>query len=302
MRKHILDRPIFYYAIFVVAGVLPVKVCRLIAKFVVAFVYPFLKKDRIGLANNLALALMRSPADPFIQQKVKRIFYNYGQYMADFFIMPQLPPSKKQRYFDHVHGENHIHTALAKGRGVILLSAHLGNWEFGGTMMRLYDYSLAVVALPHNTSATNALVNRLRKNSGIKIIELTGSPFTGIEILQHLRRNGVVAMVGDKDFFGTGRPTPFFGQPVDFPVGPIALAMKSGAALIPAFVLQGQDGRYFGLTEKAIPLESTGNRDKDLAINLTRIAQVFEKYIRRYPDQWYCPDPINAAATRGKHA
>jgi len=298
MRNHILDRPISYFAIYLVAGLLPVSLCRMIGKLVVAIVYAFSKKDRQGLAHNLALAFDRLPTDPFIRQTVRRIFYNYGQYMADFFIMPQLPPAKVQRYFNTVYGEEYIHSALAQGRGVILLSAHIGNWEFGSIMMRLADYSLAVVALPHNTSATNALVNKLRKDAGIKIIELTGSPFAGIDILRHLRQNGVVAMVGDKDFFGSGQPTRFFGQSVNFPVGPIALALQSGAALIPAFVLRGQDGRYFGLTEKAIPLQSEGRREEVIASNLAKITRVFEKYIRRYPDQWYCPDPITAPVVK----
>jgi len=299
MRKHILDRPLSYFSIYLTAGLLPVNVCRLIARIVTSIVYAFSKKDRQGLAYNLSLAFNRPPTDPFIRQTVRRIFYNYGQYMVDFFIMPQLPPAKVQRYFNTVYGEKHIHEALAKGRGVVLLSAHIGNWEFGGIMMRLADYSLAVVALPHNTLATNALVNRLRKAAGIKIIEVTGSPFAGIDILQHLRQNGVVAMVGDKDFFGSGQPTRFFGQTVNFPVGPITLALKSGAALIPAFVLKGQDGRYFGLTEKPIPLHSAGSREEVLTINLAKITRVFEKCIRRYPDQWYCPDPISAPTTRG---
>jgi len=300
MRAHILDHPSAYFAIYLAASLLPVNFCRLIGKMVAAIVYAFSRKDRQGLAYNLSLALERPPTDPLIRRTIRRIFKNYGQYMADFFIMPQLPPAKARRFFHKVYGENHIHAALAQGRGVILLSAHIGNWEFGGTMMRRSGYSLAVVALPHNTSATNALVNRLRKDTGIKTIEVDGSPFAGIEILRHLRGNGIVAMVGDKDFFGSGRPTRFFGHPVAFPIGPVTLALKSGAALIPAFVLRGRDGRYFGMTEPAVTLQSEGDREALMAVNLAKIARIFEKYIRRYPDQWYCPDPIMAPTTRGE--
>ena len=293
MREHILDRPIAYYAIHWAAGLLPVFVCRMISKIVVALVYPFLKQDRKGLAYNLSLAFDRPPTDPYIQRTVRRIFYNYGQYMADFFSLPQLAPAKAHRFFSNVSGEDNLQAAMDAGRGAILLSAHIGNWEFGGTMMRLADYSLAVVALPHNDAATNELVNSLRRGAGIKTIEVDGSsPFAGIEILRHLRQNGIVAMIGDKDFFGSGKPTRFFGHLVEFPVGPITLALNSGAALIPAFVLRGPDGRYFGILEPEIPLESGGSRDETLELNIAKVARVFEKYIRRYPDQWYCPDPI----------
>lgn len=296
MRKHLLDTPASYYAIFFAARLLPVRVCRLIADIVVAIVYSFSRRDRQGLAFNLSQAFGRPPGDAFIRRNVRRIFFNYGQYMADFFSMPQLPPAKARAHFSHIRGEEILDRALARGRGAILLSAHLGNWEFGGTMLGLSGYPLAVVALPHNSSATTALVNRLRQSKGIKVIEVDDSPFSGIDILRHLKRNGVVAMLGDRDFFGSGRPTRFFGKRVNFPVGPVTLALNSGAALIPAFVLKGTDGRYFSVLEPALRLVTAGSREQVLDANLARTAAVFETFIRRYPDQWYCPDPITAPA------
>jgi lauroyl/myristoyl acyltransferase len=75
------------------------------------------------------------------------------------------------------------------------------------------------------------------------------------------------------------------------------MAMKSGAALIPAFVLRQPDGRYFGVLEKSIPLLLEGNRDDVIKKNLAKTARIFEEYIRRYPDQWYCPDPVAGGMT-----
>jgi KDO2-lipid IV(A) lauroyltransferase len=217
---------------------------------------------------------------------------NYGEYMADFFFLPQQPSHKIQQAFAYLKGESIIQKALDRGKGVILLSAHIGNWEFGGAMMRLSEYPLAVVALPHNTAATNALVNRIRQKKGIQVIEMNESPFSSIPILNHLRQNGVVAMIGDRDFFGNGKPVEFFGEKVRFPIGPVALALISGAAVIPAFVLKQPDGRYFGILENEIPISKNGNRDEMIEKNLAQIARVFEIYIRRYPEQWYMPDPI----------
>ncbi len=262
-------------------------------KIFVSIIYPFFKKDQAGLAYNLSLALNKPPNDPFIKKTRRQIFYNYGQYMADFFMMPQLPPHKVQKYFSHLEGEKHLKKALEKGKGAILLSAHVGNWEFGGIMVRLSDYPLAIVAIPHNTPAANFLVNKLRKDKGIKVFELSNSPFSGIEILNHVRSNGVVAMIGDKNFIGNGWTIKFFGKEIDFPAGPVVMAMKSGAALIPAFVLKQSDGRYFGVLEEPISLELKGNRDETIKKNIGKTARVFENYIRKYPDQWYCPDPID---------
>jgi KDO2-lipid IV(A) lauroyltransferase len=255
-------------------------------------VYGFSQRDRRGLAGNLSLALAKPGDDPFIKKTVRQVFLNYGQYLIDFFLFSQLPLSKIHKFFSAIHGEQILRHALAKGRGAILLSAHIGHWEIGGYILRLLDYPLAVVAIPHNTGATNALVQRVRHNNRMHSIEVNESPFAGIRILQHLRNNAIVAMHGDRDFFDRGRPIAFFGKKVSFPVGPVLLAMNSGAALIPTFVLKGSDGKYFGVLEEPIPLFLKGDRNEVLEKNLTTIARVFEKYIRCYPDQWYSPDPI----------
>ena len=297
MRQHILDTPVTYYAIFFSVRYLPTRLCHWLGKIVALIIYAFSHKDREGLAFNISLALNRPMGDPVVRKRVRQVFINYGRYMVDFFLMPQLPPHKAEKYFAYIQGEEILQKALARGRGAILLSPHLGNWEFGGVMLRQSQYPLAVVAMAHNISTTNALVNQLRREKGIKVIEVDQSPFSGVEILRHLRNNGVVAMIGDKNFFGRGLPTTFFGKEVIFPLGPVLIAMKSGAALIPAFVLQQSDGRYFGVLEEALPLLLEGEQKEIIKKNVDMTARIFEEYIRRYPDQWYCPDPITGRMT-----
>jgi len=292
MRQHILDTPVSYYAIFFLARILPLRVCRWLGRSIAFIVYLFSTRDRKGFATNLSIALNQPANNLRIQQLVRRMFMNYGEYMADFFCLPQLPRQKARAVFSHLKREEIIRKALKKGRGVILVSAHIGNWEFGGLMIRHSKYPLAVVSLPHNTASTNALVNRFREGKGISVIEVDESPFSALPILKHLRKNGVVAMMGDKDFFGNGKLTSHFGKQVRFPIGPVVIAMSSGAALIPAFVLKQPDGKYFGVLEDAIPLSNARPREQAIQKNLEKIAVIFETYIQRYPDQWYNPDPI----------
>jgi len=292
MRQHILDTPISYYAIFFVAKFLPLKICRWIGKAVALIVYIFSKRDRQGFAANLSIALKSPPESVRVRRLVRRMFANYGEYMADFFRLPQMPPHKAETVFAGLKGEHIIKAALDRGKGVILLSAHIGNWEFGGAMVRHANYPLAVVSLPHNSAPTNALVNHIRRAKGISVIEVDASPFSAIPILKHLRQNGVVAMIGDKDFFGNGKIIPYFGKPVRFPIGPVTIAMTSGAALIPAFVLKQTSGTYVGILEEAIQITTKGSRNQAIQSNLQNVASVFEDYIRKYPDQWYNPDPI----------
>jgi lauroyl/myristoyl acyltransferase len=292
MRRHLLDHPLSYYTIFCIVRYLPVNICHWIGKVFGLIIYVFSKKDREGLGVNLSIALNRPADDPLVRKRVRQVFINYGQYMIDFFLLPQLPSHEIKKYFADIRGEEILRNALAKGKGVILLSAHVGNWEIGGTLLRLFNYPLTVVTIKHNTTATNALVNRLRQNKKIRVIEVDQSPFSAIEVLRHLQENRIVAMNGDRDYFGTGRQINFMGKHVNFPIGPVILAMSSGAALIPAFVLKQPDGRYTGILENAIPHPSTDNREEAIKECLITIARIFERYIRSYPDQWYHPDPI----------
>ena len=93
-------------------------------------------------------------------------------------------------------------------------------------------------------------------------------------------------------FFGNGKVIPYFGRPVRFPIGPVTIAMASGAALIPAFVLKRPNGTYFGVLEEAIQITTEGSRDQAIQANLEKVAAVFERYVRNYPDQWYNPEPM----------
>ncbi len=292
MRRHILDNPVSYYAILLSVRFLPTRLCRLLGRITASIVYAFSHKDRQGLSVNLSTALDKPLDDPFIIKTVRQVFCNYGQYLIDFFLFSQLPLRKIKGFFASIKGEEILQHALAKGRGAILLSAHIGHWEIGRYILSLLHYPLTVVAMAHNTGATNALVNRLRYNNRTSGIDVDQSPFTGIEILRHLRNNGIVAVHGDRDFFARGRQTTFLGKQVSFPIGPVVLAMNSGAPLIPTFVLRGPDDRYFGVLEEPIPLLAEGDRDDVIDKNLRKIARIFERYIRLYPDQWYSPDPI----------
>ena len=293
MRRHLLDSPISYLAIYYTVRSFPRRLCRWMGQWVGWIVFLFSKTDRRNLSRNFSLALGRPAHHPAVQRAVRGVFRNYARYMVDFFLFPQLGAERVRSYFSTIQGEERLRQALAKGRGVVLVSAHVGNWEIGGNLLRVLGYPLTVVGLAHNTLRTNALVRHLRSMRGIEVIEVGASTFGAVEILNALRRNRIVAMIGDRDHLGTGRRVRFLGRQIKLPTGPVILSMLSGAALIPTFVLEAPDGTYRGIIEAPIALEGDGNRDAAIHRNLARLAGVFEHYIRRFPDQWYCPDPLS---------
>jgi KDO2-lipid IV(A) lauroyltransferase len=294
MREHRLDSHISYYAIYYAVRFLPRRLCRRLGQWVALLVFAFSKKDRSNLARNFSMVMDKSPHHPDVRNAVRNVFLNYARYMVDFFLFPQLPAHKVKSYFSTIKGRDTLDQALDRGKGVLLVSAHIGNWEIGGNLLRVFNYPLTVVGLAHNTDQTNALVDHLRRSRGIDIIEVGDSTFSVVEILNTLRQNRIVAMIGDQDHLGTGQLVRFLGKQMRLPPGPVILAMMSGAALIPTFVLENPDGTYSGILEAPLKIETRGNSNQAIRRNLQRLAGVFEAYIKQYPDQWYCPDPLIA--------
>jgi KDO2-lipid IV(A) lauroyltransferase len=212
--------------------------------------------------------------------------------MVDFFRLLSMELGESKSFARLFEGRHNLDAALAQGRGVILLTAHLGHWEIGGLGLRALGYPLAVVTIRHNSVFTNRLINTLRSRHGIRVIELGDSPFDTIEIVRALNDQAVVAMLGDRAFSERSAPATFFGREVQLPVGPILLAMATGSPVVPAFSVMKAPGQYLGIIEPALNLRNGPEREDALRHNLQQVVAVFERYIRRYPDQWFQIDPM----------
>jgi Kdo2-lipid IVA lauroyltransferase/acyltransferase len=148
-------------------------------------------------------------------------------------------------------------------------------------------YPVNVVTIRHNSLFTNNLINLMRSRHGICVIELGNSIYDVISILKALHRNELVAMLGDRAIFRRLGSAMLFGKEVQFPLGPILLAMSTGAPIVPAFSVMEAPGQYCGIIERALKLQYGPDREQALKHNLQQVASVFERYIRSYPDQWF---------------
>lgn len=246
----------------------------------------FADQDRKFLSMNLK-AIFPDKSDREIRRIRINVARNFSKYLVDFFRYEKIDKEfiKKQvtienlRYFDQ---------ALAKGRGVIVLTAHIGNWELGGVVLAQVGYPMWVVALEHKYKAVNDFFNRQRESKGMKVI-----PFSKAarQCMSMLKMNELVALVGDRDFTKEGGLiTDFFGKPVSLPKGPAAFALKTGAVIVPGFLIRNPDDTFTLHIENPIdPLEPGYGQDGEKALKelINRYKIIFEECIRRYPDQWY---------------
>ena len=213
----------------------------------------------------------------------KKLFHNFAKYLVDFFRFDKLD-MKYIKENIRVKNMHYVDSALSEGNGVILASAHLGNWELGAVVVAMLGYSFLTVALPHKSKKVDAFFNGQRQSKGVNVLPL-GNAAKGC--IKALRRNEVLALVGDREFVGKGIVIDFFGKPAVFPLGPAALSLQTKAKIIPGFMLRNEDDSFDLIMNEPIEYEPSEDKEKDLKDIVTKYKTVFEDYIRRYPDQWY---------------
>lgn len=242
----------------------------------------FAKQDRKAVEDNLKKIFPDKGTKDIRVIRIKML-HNFAKYLVDFFCFNKLNMKYIQKNI-RIENKEHIDKALARGKGVIAITAHLGNWELGGVVLSLLGYPLSAVALPHKDWRVDKFFNSQRQSKGLKIIPLGKAV---MQCLRVLKSNGVVALVGDRDFTEKGIIIDFFGKPTFFPEGPAAFALKTGAGIVPGFMIRNTDDTFTLRFEKPLEINPTGNKDENLNKLILEYKSIFENYIRRYPDQWY---------------
>jgi KDO2-lipid IV(A) lauroyltransferase len=218
---------------------------------------------------------------------------NFSRMLADYFYSSVVSPQHIHALLEKWRGFENLEQALARGKGVILVTAHLGSWELGGTLLALRGLPMTVITLEEPTSDLTRWRDAQRQRLGIKTIAVgPGHDFAFVEMIQTLRRNEIVAMLVDRPYAGTGAPVTFFGRPTEFSNGPALLWQHTGAAVIPAFVTQLPGGLYQAEALAPLPFSDAGGTRAALLANTQTVASAFESVIRHNPDQWYNYVPI----------
>jgi lauroyl/myristoyl acyltransferase len=186
-------------------------------------------------------------------------------------------------------GDESLVAASREGKGAILLTAHVGNFELGGLFLAQLGLKVAVVYVPDPSPVVERHRGDARRMLGVRGLPIDTSPFAFLPVRKALEENLCVAIQGDRDISGTGRRMPFFGKTVSFPVGPFRLAQTSGAPIFPVFVLQEPDGRYRTVVEAAIRVTNARGEEGESAVvaALARFVATMERTIRACPSQWY---------------
>jgi KDO2-lipid IV(A) lauroyltransferase len=276
--SHGLNRLVYYRLAQAAASALPRPARLALARGLGRLLSRAMPAERRAVRSNLARVLPgASPRE--LDARVAETFANFGAFFADLLTLNRRPDLAA--YVASAEGEHHLDAALGAGRGVVLLTAHLGNWEFAGRLLSSRGRRTAHVVL--SAEQDQALERYLRLDSPQLRFVTRRHATSTLGLLAALRRAELVAMQADRPTGGRGDAiVPFFGEPAAFPIGPFVLARASGAAVVPAFCAMAPGGRYRLEIDAPIWVKP-GEEASALATTVAAL----ERVIRAYPTQWF---------------
>ncbi|MFH1360578.1 MAG: lysophospholipid acyltransferase family protein [Candidatus Omnitrophota bacterium] len=265
---------------YFLANVLSLKAAYGVAIFISDLHYLFSFRDRRAVKDNLRVIC---PDEKKIAPFARTVFRNFGKYLVEFF---RIAKHLDQTFIDqkiNIVNRHYLDNVLAQGKGAITLTAHIGNWELGATIISVLGYPIGAIALPHKERPVNDLFNHQRQVKGVKIIP---SNIAIRRCLEAFKNNHIIAIAADRDFTANGEIIDFLGKKTLIPKGAAVFTRKMNAPIVPVFLIRHEDNS-FTLTFKE-PLyadQSLGEEESILQLMKT-YAAIIEKEIRATPTQW----------------
>ncbi|HEX7528936.1 MAG TPA: lysophospholipid acyltransferase family protein, partial [Thermoanaerobaculia bacterium] len=244
---------------------------------------------REAILDNYAAVLDLPRRSPAVERTGREMVSRHSRLWIDFLRYSSRRDVDPRALLASRSGDERLVAASYEGRGAILLTAHIGNFELGGLFLAQLGLKVAAVYVPDPSPVVEKHREDARRMLGVRGLPIDTSPFAFLPVRKALEENTFVAIQGDRDVSGTGRRMPFFGKTASFPVGPFRLAQASGAPIFPVFVLQEDDGRYRTIVEEAIRVPNARGEEGDAAVvaALALFVASMERTIRAYPSQWY---------------
>lgn len=276
---------VYYILAIIISQIIlqiPRKFALKLGVFIGDLAFLLLKRDKAKAIKNLSIAFGKEKSQKEILTICHNCFRNMGKSLIEFFQLPKLN-SGNIGDIVKIEGKQNIEETLKKGKGGIILTAHIGNWELVGATFPLNGYKSNTIVRPEKIPRLDRWVNQRREKTGLKCI---GRGASIKSALQCLKRNELLGILADVDTKVDGVFVDFFGRPAYTPRGPVNIAIKTGCDLLPTFIIRQKDNTHKMIVEKAIELKITGNTEEDIRYNTAVFTKIIESYIRKYPDQW----------------
>lgn len=264
---------------------LPPEILTFTGKILGTISFYTIKKYRERVFENLSIAFGRKREPKELKRLAKDIFFNFSLtpletiYVAANPLHPFLSGIK-------IEGKQYLEEALSRGKGVIALGSHLGSFTLLGTRLSLEGYPFNIILnednFPRLTGRLMTYQRRLGQNP------FPPKPITTSikKSLNCLRRNEILYLIADEQQRRGGLPVPFFGQIAYTPPGPAIFSLKTGAPILPMFIVRERGIPKTLLIRKPIEIERSTDQKKDIERLTAEFTRAIENSIKEYPSQW----------------
>jgi Kdo2-lipid IVA lauroyltransferase/acyltransferase len=264
-------------------GLFPRKLAQRIAELLGRILFSIVKKHRRIAMDNLIYAFGHEKSPEEIEKIARQVFINLVKVVFEVGWSLHLKESQFVEHFK-VNGFHHMKNAYEKGKGVLALTAHFGNWELLTIIGAIIKFPINIVVRPLDFKPLDHFIFNLRTRFGGKIIPKERSIHT---IIRSLHRGEIVVLLMDQNVdWYEGVFVDFMGHRACTSKGLALLALKTGAPVIPVFMVRETSGFRAEFGPEIVTVK-TGDRQKDIENNTQEYNRVIENFIRRYPDQWF---------------
>jgi lauroyl/myristoyl acyltransferase len=258
---------------------LPQKSMYMTAVVIADVMYLGWRRARRNARENMQRALGPDATKKQIDRAARNNFRNYIRWVGEFI-------RGHEGVLDRISisGLDNIDLALADGKGVIVVTLHMGSVEAAAMTIARSNYPMNVVADKVVNDRINHWTQNIRLKFGLKVIAARKEAMPSL--LKSLRRNEVLAMLIDCPNLGNVK-VEFCGARAKVPGGPAALALRTGARIVPASMVRTKGNRFSTCFDKPLDFQPTGDYDRDVEALTQQIMDSMERTVRSYPDQWF---------------
>jgi KDO2-lipid IV(A) lauroyltransferase len=243
----------------------------------------FLKRTMDGMRDNFVNALGVTPARA--RELARKQFFEYGRHTIDVWRLRS--EAFVPRITTLAEDARVLGSVRRNGRGFLLVTGHVGNWEMGAVTLRRHDLVPAVVGQAELDPNVQEMRQQLRDRLGVESIDIGSSMATAFKVRGAVQGGRAVALLVDRAYPEDRVIVPFFGRPTPFLRSPALLARFCGCEILPGFFLRHPDGSYFNVWGEPLRADPASSPDDDAIRIMTRIAADLEVVVRRYPTQWF---------------
>ena len=260
---------------------LPYDALLFVGKILGNIYYLIIKKQRQRAIKQMMPALNISESEA--KKLVRASFVNLARNMLDILYMPKLTPENIDEYVE-IENIDRIEKAIGEGHGVVVVTGHVGTWEWMSGSVALKGYPVTAIAKMQPNAEYSRALDDLRATVHVEIFTRGTSEL--LSAGRALKKGKILGFLADQDGGPGGAFIDFLGRTASTPMGAAVFARKFGSPVLPMFIIRQPNGRHKVVVHEIMHYEDSGNVDEDLLKLTIDITKIIENVVREYPTQW----------------